>query len=136
MENFKYSINNILSQILYMKRANSELKGLLEESKKFWKELKSTPNGLSNDLKHVVDNLFMIVFKDFAVKDKHINKVTYMLKTLNPEDKAKIRDIKEIGAEIQRLNEKDAIIGKTISAIIKELGFACRKELERRRVKS
>ncbi|ADK13134.1 MULTISPECIES: hypothetical protein [Clostridium] len=132
MENFKYSINNISSQIFHIKKINSELKGLLEESKKCWKELKSTPNGLPNDLKHVVDNLFMIAFKDSAVKDKHINKFTYMLKALNPEDKAKIRDIKQIGVEVQRLNDKDTVIAKAVLTIIKEFKVVFYKELERR----
>lgn len=132
MENFKYSINNISSQIFHIKKVNSELKASLETIKEFWKQFEGMPNIVPNDLKPVVNNLFMIVFKNSAVKDKYINKLTYMLKTVKIEDKVKIRHIQEMSAEVQRLYEEDAIIGKTISAIIKELNLSCCKELERR----
>lgn len=131
MENFKYLINDISSQVFHIKKVNSELKESLEKVRELWRELKDISGIVPGDLKYVGDNLFIIAFKDSEIINKYINEFTYMIKTVNPEDAVKIRDIEEMRVKIMRLYDKATIIGKTISTMIKELNIACRKELDR-----
>ena len=131
MENFKYLINDISSQVFHIKKVNSELKESLEKVRELWRELKDISGILPSDLSYVGDNLFIIAFRDSAIINKYINEFTYMIKTVNPEDAVKIRDIEEMRVKIMRLYDKATIIGKTISTMIKELNIACRKELDR-----
>lgn len=131
MENFKYLINNISSQVFHIKKVNSELKESLEKVKEMWEQLKGTQDILPSDLSYVGDNLFIIAFRDFAIINKYIKEFTYMIKTVNPEDIVKIRDIQEMNVKIVRLYDKATIISKTITTMIRELNIACRKELDR-----
>ncbi|KAA8673385.1 hypothetical protein [Clostridium sp. HV4-5-A1G] len=126
MENFKYSINDISSEVFYMERANSGLKEILEKIMKFWNKFKYKFNQvvIFNDLYKVIDDILKIVFKDFEVENRNINKLKYMINTSKFDDKIQIEEIMNIRHETQALFVTVSTALDACSTIIKKLDSA------------
>jgi hypothetical protein len=126
MENFKYSINDISSEVFCMERANSGLKEILEKIMKFWNKSKYKFNQvvIFNDLYKVMNDLLKIVFKDFEVENRNINKLKYMINTSKFDDKIQIEEIMNVRHETQALFVTVSTALDACSIIIKKLDSA------------